>query len=135
MFHIGVKLCMFHLLLSNYACFIFFGKVFYILLSNFACFILCCQCMHDSYFVVKLCMFHIVLSNYTCFICCCQIMYVSYFAVKVNIIIPTLFLKKRGGYCNCLRPSICLSFCPSVRQVCPLCYRLLNHWTKFNQIC
>ena len=33
------------------------------------------------------------------------------------------FLKKRRGYCNRLRPS-----------VCPLCYLLLNRWTKFNQI-
>ena len=36
---------------------------------------------------------------------------------------PHAFLKKRRGYCNRLRPS-----------VCPLCYLLLNHWTKFNQI-
>ena len=39
-----------------------------------------------------------------------------------------LFLKKkRRGYCNRLRPSVRPS-------VCPLCYLLLNHWTKFNQI-
>ena len=38
-----------------------------------------------------------------------------------------LFLKKRRGYCNRLRPSACPS-------VCTLCYLLLNHWTKFNQI-
>ena len=36
---------------------------------------------------------------------------------------PRFFLKKRRGYCNRLRPS-----------VCPLCYLLLNHWTKFNEI-
>ena len=36
---------------------------------------------------------------------------------------PHAFLKKRRGYCYPLRPS-----------VCPLCYLLLNHWTKFNQI-
>ena len=33
------------------------------------------------------------------------------------------FLKKRRGYCNHVCPSVCL-----------LCYLLLNHWTKFNQI-
>ena len=33
------------------------------------------------------------------------------------------FLKKRRGYCNCHRPS-----------VCPSRYLLLNHWTKSNQI-
>ena len=36
---------------------------------------------------------------------------------------PRAFLKKQRGYCNRLRPS-----------VCPLCYLLLNNWTKFNQI-
>ena len=36
---------------------------------------------------------------------------------------PQVFLKKRMGYCYRLRPS-----------VRPLCYLLLNHWTKFNQI-
>ena len=35
---------------------------------------------------------------------------------------PHAFLKKRRGYCDPLRPS-----------VRPLCYLLLNHWTKFNQ--
>ena len=40
---------------------------------------------------------------------------------------PPRFLKKRRGYCYRLSPSVC----PSVR---PLCYLLLNHWTKFNQI-
>ena len=40
---------------------------------------------------------------------------------------PHAFLKKRRGYCNRLGPSVCPS-------VCPLCYLLLNHWTKFNQI-
>ena len=51
------------------------------------------------------------------------------------IIIPTLFLKKRRGYCDCLRPSVRLSVCPSVRpSVCPSRYLLLNHWTKSNQI-
>ena len=39
---------------------------------------------------------------------------------------PHAFLKKRRGYCN-LRPSVPPS-------VCPLCYLLLNRWTKFNQI-
>ena len=34
----------------------------------------------------------------------------------------------RRGYCNRLHLSVCLS-------ICPLCYLLLNHWTKFNQIC
>ena len=42
-------------------------------------------------------------------------------------IYPQAFLKKQRGYCNGLRPSVCPS-------VCPLCYLLLNHWTKFNQI-
>ena len=37
-------------------------------------------------------------------------------------------LKKRRGYCNRLHQSVSPS-------VCPLCYLLLNHWTKFNQIC
>ena len=36
---------------------------------------------------------------------------------------PHAFLKKRRRYCNGLHPSLC-----------PLCYLLLNHWTKFNQI-
>ena len=36
---------------------------------------------------------------------------------------PHAFLKKRRGYCYRFRPS-----------VRPLCYPLLNHWTKFNQI-
>ena len=36
---------------------------------------------------------------------------------------PQAFLKKRRGYCYCLRPSVRL-----------LCYLLLNHWMKFNQI-
>ena len=36
---------------------------------------------------------------------------------------PHAFFKKRRGYCNRLRPS-----------VRPLCYLLLNYWTKFNQI-
>ena len=40
-----------------------------------------------------------------------------------RIFITTLFLKKGRRYCNRLRPS--------VRR---LCYLLLNHWTKFNQI-
>ena len=40
---------------------------------------------------------------------------------------PHAFLKKRRGYCNRLRPSVHPS-------VCPLCYLLLKHWTKFNQI-
>ena len=39
----------------------------------------------------------------------------------------TLLKKKRRGYCNRLRPSVWTS-------VRPLCYLLLNHWTKFNQI-
>ena len=44
---------------------------------------------------------------------------------------PHAFLKKRRGYCNRLRPSVCPSVCPSVR---PSRYLLLNHWTKSNQI-
>ena len=40
-----------------------------------------------------------------------------------SIIIPTLFKKKRRGYFYRLRLS-----------VRPLCYLLLNPWTKFNQI-
>ena len=40
-----------------------------------------------------------------------------------SIYYPHAFLKKRRGYCNRLRPSVCL-----------LCYLLLNYWTKFNQI-
>ena len=49
------------------------------------------------------------------------------------LIIPTLFFlkKKRRGYCYRLRLSVRLSVRPFVR---PLCYLLLNHWTKFNQI-
>ena len=35
----------------------------------------------------------------------------------------------RGGTWGCLRAKI--NFRPTV---CPLCYLLLNHWTKFNQI-
>ena len=35
----------------------------------------------------------------------------------------------RGGTFGCLGAKI--KFCPAV---CPLCYLLLNHWTKFNQI-
>ena len=42
-------------------------------------------------------------------------------------IIPTLFLKKRRGYCSRLRPS-------GRPSVCPSRYLLLNHWTKSNQI-
>ena len=40
---------------------------------------------------------------------------------------PQAFFKKRRGYCNRLRPYVCPSFCQ-------LCYLLLNHWTKSNQI-
>ena len=40
------------------------------------------------------------------------------FYICLQIIIPTLW-----GYCNCLCPSVYL-----------VCYLLLNHWTKFNQI-
>ena len=40
---------------------------------------------------------------------------------------PHAFLKKRGGYCNHLHPSVCPSICPSR-------YLLLNHWMKSNQI-
>ena len=48
---------------------------------------------------------------------------------------PHAFFKKRRGYCNRLCPSVRLSVRLSVRpSVCPLCYLLLNHWTKFNQI-
>ena len=36
---------------------------------------------------------------------------------------PNTFFKKARGYCTRLRPA-----------VCPLCYLLLNHWTKFIQI-
>ena len=39
------------------------------------------------------------------------------------------FLKKSEG--DILIASICLSILP---PVCLLCYLLLNHWTKFNQI-
>ena len=42
--------------------------------------------------------------------------------IKDRLLSPRFF-KKRRGYCNCVRHS-----------VCPLCYLLLNHWTKFNQI-
>ena len=69
----------------------------------------------------------------------------------MQFIIPTLFLKKRRGFCYRLcRPKggaiyyshaflkkaegillSPLSVCLSVR---PLCYLLLNHWTIFNQI-
>ena len=45
----------------------------------------------------------------------------------MSFLSPRFFLKKRRGYCYRLCPSVC----PSVR---PLCYLLLNHWTKFNQI-
>ena len=71
---------------------------------------------------------------------------------------PHAFLKKRRGYCYRLRPSVRLSVRPSVMLsppkpldeiqpnlvcelliefrpvVCPLCYLLLSHWTKLNQI-
>ena len=61
---------------------------------------------------------------------------------------PHAFLNKRRGYCNRLHTSVhpgrtdvqtCGRTCPSARlyvcpSVCPLCYLLLNHWTKFNQI-
>ena len=40
---------------------------------------------------------------------------------------PHSFLKKGRGYCNRLRQSV-------RRSACPLCYLLLNHWTKFNLI-
>ena len=42
---------------------------------------------------------------------------------KIADIYRNAFLKKRRGYCNGLHPS-----------VCPLCYLLLNYWTKFNKI-
>ena len=72
---------------------------------------------------------------------------------------PHAFLKKQRGYCNRLGPSILrngpllgtlkirnyafwATFSNTVstqqvsncKSVCPLCYLLLNHWTKFNQI-
>ena len=50
------------------------------------------------------------------------------------IITPTLLLKKRRGFCTRLCPSVCQNLRPSLMSVCPLCYLLLNHWTKFNQI-
>ena len=61
------------------------------------------------------------------------------------IIISVLFLKKkRREYCNRLvRPSVCTSVLTNGpllgilkyrNFVCPLCYLLLNHWMKFNQI-
>ena len=43
--------------------------------------------------------------------------------ISLRNVYPHAFLKKRRGYCYRLRPS-----------VRPLCYLLLNHWTKFNQI-
>ena len=45
----------------------------------------------------------------------------------ILLLSPRFFLKKRRGYCYRLRPSVHL-------YVRPLCYLLLNHWTKFNQI-
>ena len=42
---------------------------------------------------------------------------------------PRFFKKAKGILLS--PPSVRLSVCPSVR---PLCYLLLNHWTKFNQI-
>ena len=44
------------------------------------------------------------------------------FNIKIMSVVMWLS-KKRKGYCNGLRPSV----------VCPLCYLLLNQWTKFNQ--
>ena len=38
----------------------------------------------------------------------------SYGVYISQLIIPTLFLKKRRGYCYRLRPSVCPSVCPSV---------------------
>ena len=46
---------------------------------------------------------------------------------------PQAFLKKAKG--DIVIASVRLSVRPSVRpSVCPLCYLLLNCWTKFNQI-
>ena len=41
----------------------------------------------------------------------------------LNFDYPHTFLKMRRGYFICLCPS-----------VCPLCYLLLNRWTKFHKI-
>ena len=46
-----------------------------------------------------------------------------------SFIIPTFFFKKSKG--EIVIATVCPSVCLSVR---PLCYLLLNHWTKFNQI-
>ena len=60
-----------------------------------------------------------------------QIYYMSAFWNKLKVYIfiasgyiyPYAFFKRRRGYFNRLRPS-----------VCPFFYLFLNHWTKFNQI-
>ena len=45
------------------------------------------------------------------------------FAAREDFYFKAFLKKRRGYYCNRLRQS-----------VCPLCYLLLNHWTKLKQI-
>ena len=69
----------------------------------------------------------------TCFIVLTTSMYFLFCGVRrliVRYIYLHAFLKKGRGHCNRLHQSVCLSVRASV---CPLCYLLLNHWTKFNQ--
>ena len=46
-----------------------------------------------------------------------------------NILLSPRFFQKSEG--DIVIASVCPSVCPSTS---PLCYLLLNHWTKFNQI-
>ena len=88
----------------------------------------CVSLLTSTYF------FQTVITGALCYLCMSFIQCVKGYVVTLkdfDYYPYAFFLKKRRGYCNRLRLSVCLSVRPSVR---PSCYRLLNNWKKFNQM-